>query len=163
MSAPELREPCFALEVQELLAQHDIPPTELVIEITETALIGRSTQTVASTLQQLHESGVGLALDDFGTGFSSLSHLRDFHVDKIKIDKSFVHDLEEDASDRALVDGLISLACRLGIEVVAEGVETTAQRDYLRSFGCDYLQGFIHSRPLTVKDAMIFLQENDAR
>ncbi|WP_193081555.1 putative bifunctional diguanylate cyclase/phosphodiesterase [Pseudooceanicola spongiae] len=153
VSAPELREPCFALEVQELLAQHDIPPTELVIEITETALIGRSTQTVASTLQQLHESGVGLALDDFGTGFSSLSHLRDFHVDKIKIDKSFVHDLEEDASDRALVDGLISLARRLGIEVVAEGVETTAQRDYLRSFGCDYLQGFIHSRPLTVKAA----------
>lgn len=83
--------------------------------------------------------------------------MRDFHVNKIKIDKSFVTHLETDEGDPALVDGLIALARRLGLKVVAEGVETQGQLDYLRGCGCNYLQGYIHSKPLSVEDAIKFL------
>lgn len=163
VAAPEFRETGFVEGLQATLSRHGMAPQDLTIEITETALIGRSTEKVAKALIQLQDLGVQVALDDFGTGFSSLSHLRDFHVNKIKIDKSFVSDLEYDESDRALVDGLIALARRLGLEVVAEGVETQAQLDYLRSCGCNYLQGYIHSKPLSVPEAISFLMEQSLR
>ena len=158
VAAPEFREPGFVENVQDTLFEHALGADELIIEITETALIGRSTETVAQALRRLQAQGAQIALDDFGTGFSSLSHLKDFNVDKIKIDKSFVQDLENDEADRALVDGLIALAGRLGLKVVAEGVETQAQLDYLRQAGCHYLQGFVHARPLTLDDAVAFLK-----
>ena len=107
MAAPQLKEPGYAEFVQDTLFEFGLAPEVLTVEITETALIGRSTATVAKTLRQLREIGVEIALDDFGTGFSSLSHLKDFQVNKIKIDKSFVQDLEEKEDDRVLVDGLI--------------------------------------------------------
>jgi diguanylate cyclase (GGDEF)-like protein/PAS domain S-box-containing protein len=158
VAAPEFRDPSFVEDVQDLLFEYGMSPRDLAVEITETALIGRSTETVAKVLHQLQALGVQVALDDFGTGFSSLSHLKDFRVDKIKIDKSFVQDLDSDESDRALVDGLIALARRIGLQVVAEGVETQGQLDYLRRCGCDYLQGYLHSKPLSVEDAMTFLR-----
>lgn len=158
VAAPEFRENGFVEEVQELLSEYAISPQNLTIEITETALIGRSTEIVAKALIRLQAMGVKVALDDFGTGFSSLSHLRDFHVDCLKIDKSFVQDLEHNHSDRALVSGLIGLARRLDLDVVAEGVETQFQLDYLRDCGCTYLQGYLHSEPLSVEQAMVFLQ-----
>lgn len=157
VAAPEFRETGFVEGLEAALFKHATNPQDLTVEITETALIGRSTEKVAKALIQLQYLGVKVALDDFGTGFSSLSHLRDFHVNKIKIDKSFVKDLEHDEGDRALVDGLIALARRLGLEVVAEGVETQAQLEYLRQCGCNYLQGYIHSKPLSVEEAISFL------
>ncbi|SLN76535.1 putative bifunctional diguanylate cyclase/phosphodiesterase [Roseisalinus antarcticus] len=157
VAAQEFREPAFVETLQALLREHHISPGDLVIEITETALIGRSTDTVAKALHRLQRTGVQVALDDFGTGFSSLSHLKDFSVNKIKIDKSFIGDLEDDEGDRALVDGLIMLAGRLGLSVVAEGVETVAQMKYLGVAGCHYLQGFALSPPLSLEAAVRFL------
>lgn len=159
VAALEFREATFVEDLLAALAVYGMQPGDLTVEITETALIGRSTEKVAQALVQLQARGVAVALDDFGTGFSSLSHLREFNVNKIKIDKSFVTHLETNQSDRVLVDGLIALARRLGLRVVAEGVETEGQRDYLRQCGCDYLQGYLHARPLSVDEALRFLAE----
>lgn len=161
VAAPELCEPMFAENLQAMLQNNDMPPEELIVEITETALIGRSTDTVAKVLSKLQEIGVLIALDDFGTGFSSLSHLSQFHVDKIKIDKSFVQFMEHDESARALVDGVIMLAHRLGLRVIAEGVETAGQRELLRQFGCHFLQGYFHSKPLPPAEAVKFLKSQE--
>lgn len=163
VAAPQLREPGYAEDVLDFLLEYGVDASELVIEITETALIGRSKEVVAVALKQLREAGVQIALDDFGTGFSSLSHLRDFAVDKIKIDKSFVSDLEQSSEDQALVKGLADLARNLRLQVVAEGVETDAQAQLIEAFGCHYTQGYHHSRPLSVDDAMVFLGPQKTR
>ena len=104
--------------------------------------------------------GISISLDDFGTGFSSLSHLRDFSVDEIKVDKSFVQDLEASAGDRALIKGLVELAHCLDLSVVAEGVETLAQFEYVRDLGVDFAQGFFHARPLSPREAEEFLSHS---
>ena len=158
IAAPQFRQPGFFEEIQDLMFQYNMPAQNLVFEITETALIGRSKDVVAKVLAELRKLGACIALDDFGTGFSSLAHLRDFAVDKIKIDKSFVAELESNADDRALVKGLVDLARSLGLEIVAEGVETEAQADILAGFGCHYMQGYLYSRPLAVPDARAFFR-----
>ena len=159
VAAPQLRDQGFAEEVLDLLFHYGLPASDLVVEITETALIGRSIDIVAKTLAEFREMGVAVALDDFGTGFSSLAHLREFPVDKIKIDKSFVQDLENRPADRALVKGLVELARSLDLDVVAEGVETPDQFSYVRDVGCDFVQGFFHARPLSIDDAFSFLED----
>jgi EAL domain-containing protein (putative c-di-GMP-specific phosphodiesterase class I) len=96
----------------------------------------------------MREVGAKVSIDDFGTGFSALSYLKHFDVDYLKIDKSFVANLIEDDSDKALTEAIIDMAHKLGIQAIAEGVETGAQRDLLARFGCDYLQGYLYSRPV---------------
>ena len=125
-----------------------LPPECLVIEVTETVFLGRTAETVRRSLQTLHQAGVLIALDDFGTGYASLSHLRQFPVDRIKIDRSFVQDIEHDEDDAAIVRAVINLGRSLGIETVAEGVETAAQATYLRNNGCDFAQGFLYSKAI---------------
>lgn len=125
-----------------------IQPERLAIEVTETVFLGRGTETVRHSLQSLNHAGVRIALDDFGTGYASLSHLKQFPVDRIKIDRSFVHDIEHDIDDAAIVRAVIHLGQSLGIETVAEGVETVAQASYLRANGCDLAQGFLYSKAL---------------
>ncbi|QFR32081.1 EAL domain-containing protein [Ancylobacter sp. TS-1] len=120
----------------------------LTIEVTETVFLGRGTDVVRQSLQTLNNAGVRIALDDFGTGYASLSHLKQFPVDRIKIDRSFVHDIEHDVDDAAIVRAVIHLGQSLGIETVAEGVETAAQAAYLRANGCDFAQGFLYSKAL---------------
>ncbi|WGD30840.1 EAL domain-containing protein [Ancylobacter sp. WKF20] len=120
----------------------------LTIEVTETVFLGRGTEMVRQSLQILNQAGIRIALDDFGTGFASLSHLKQFPVDRIKIDRSFVHDIEHDIDDAAIVRAVINLGQSLGIETVAEGVETFSQASYLRANGCDYAQGFLYSKAL---------------
>jgi diguanylate cyclase (GGDEF)-like protein/PAS domain S-box-containing protein len=149
IAAPQFREPGFVVEMQEFLFDNALAPQDLLVEITETALIGRSTDVVAAALESLRAMGIRAALDDFGTGFSSLSHLRDFAVDKIKIDKSFVQRLDRSPRDRDLVEGLVLLAHRIGLDIVAEGVETEAQLGFLRDIGVQQAQGFLFARPLT--------------
>jgi diguanylate cyclase (GGDEF)-like protein/PAS domain S-box-containing protein len=157
IAAPQFREPGFVGEVQEFLLRHDMAPSDLLVEITETALIGRSTETVAGVLEALRALGIRVALDDFGTGFSSLSHLRDFGVDKIKIDRSFVMGLQSNPRDRDLVEGLVMLAHRIGLDIVAEGVETQAQLDFLRDVGVQQGQGYLFARPLDLAAARDWL------
>ena len=101
--------------------------------------------------------GIGYALDDFGTGFSSLSYLKRFPVDIVKVDRSFVHDCPDDRSDAHLVEAIIHMAHSLGLKVTAEGVETPAQAEFLCALGCDYLQGYLISQPLPAEEfALLF-------
>jgi diguanylate cyclase (GGDEF)-like protein/PAS domain S-box-containing protein len=129
------------------LARSGLPAHSMTIEITEGVLVKDSDQ-VRGCLQRMREVGAKVSIDDFGTGFSALSYLKHFDVDYLKIDKSFVANLIEDDSDKALTEAIIDMAHKLGIQAIAEGVETGAQRDLLARFGCDYLQGYLYSRPV---------------
>ncbi len=136
--------------VTKILAETGFPPHRLVFEITESLLM-EDDEHVRKTLLELRHMGIGLAVDDFGTGFSSLSYLRRFPVNSLKIDYSFVRDMEEDPNDAQLVESIIVMAQKLNLKVVAEGVETAGQANMLRSLGCDLLQGFLFSRPVPVE------------
>jgi diguanylate cyclase (GGDEF)-like protein/PAS domain S-box-containing protein len=129
------------------LATLDLAPRSMVIDISEDILLDRTRQ-VVTRLQSFRSMGMQVALDDFGTGYASLSHLRTFDIDLLKIDPSLLPDLDGDAGERALCQALVGMAHKLGIEVVAEGVETAAQRDALVAAGCDYAQGYVFAPAL---------------
>ncbi|MFC7610545.1 EAL domain-containing protein [Teichococcus aestuarii] len=127
--------------VLERLRTCDLPPEALEIEVTETVFLGPQRPAVTHILQRLHDAGLRIALDDFGTGYASLVHLRDFPIHSLKIDKSFIDDVEQEGGSRLIVEMLIQLAHGLGLEVVAEGVESGAQHRLLQRLGCDVGQG----------------------
>ena len=112
----------------------------------------------ATKLGQLKQIGVNLEVDDFGTGCSSLSYLRRFPIDALKIDRAFVSRMDAEVEDREIVRTIVTLAANLGVSAVAEGVETTAQADQLRSFHCPYAQGFLFSRPVAAREAAALLR-----
>jgi diguanylate cyclase (GGDEF)-like protein/PAS domain S-box-containing protein len=134
-----------------LLAELDLPAAGMIIEITEGLLLDLNAQ-VRSKLLVFAEAGVQVALDDFGTGYSSLAYLKKFDIDYLKIDRAFVRHLETDPDDRALCEAIIMMAHKLGLKVIAEGVETAAQRDFLAGAGCDQAQGYLFSRPVAAAD-----------
>lgn len=136
----------LADHVIEALKQRNLPTSVLELEITETALI-QSPHWVGQQLQMLYEYGVCIALDDFGTGFSSLSHLKQFPFDTVKIDKSFIAGLPDSAEDRAIIESLLTLCRGFGRNVCAEGIETPAQLDFLRRLNCARAQGYLLARP----------------
>lgn len=131
----------------------------VAIEITEGLLMDMSNQVMAQ-LDNFDSAGIEISLDDFGTGYSSLSYLKKFHIDYLKIDISFVRNLEENSDNMALCEAIIVLAHKLGLKVIAEGIETTKQRDLLIAVGCDYGQGYLFSRPLAPREFEIFVQKN---
>ncbi|MGY6277083.1 bifunctional diguanylate cyclase/phosphodiesterase [Methylomonas sp. MgM2] len=133
----------------------------IVVEITEGLLLDAS-EIVSKQLLNLRDAGIQVAIDDFGTGYSSLSYLKKFDIDYLKIDQSFVRNLALDSSDRVLCEAIITMAHRLGMRVIAEGVETKEQCDLLREAGCDYGQGYLFSRPLTVEDFDSFMANDVA-
>jgi EAL domain-containing protein (putative c-di-GMP-specific phosphodiesterase class I) len=133
-------------------------PGLLELEITESVLL-RHTAATLETLEALHALGVRMAIDDFGTGYSSLSYLRRYAIDTLKIDRSFVHDVPGDADDSALASAIIVLAQSLKLDVIAEGVETEAQRDFLSERGCHQMQGYLFSRPLPAGDITRLLEK----
>jgi len=128
-------------------SRHGVKPQQLEIELTENAIMQDPKET-AKTLDELHEMGVSLSIDDFGTGYSSLNYLKRFPIDKLKIDRSFVEDLPHNLNDSAIVQAIINLAKSLRMIVIAEGVETKAQLDFLRSLGCEAYQGYLGGRPI---------------
>ncbi len=138
----------YAERLLGILERHAVPPQCIEIEVTEHAFVERGPEYVARALNSLKAAGVTISLDDFGTGYSSLSHMRDFPVDLIKIDKSYTGKVADDDGSAALVAGVIHLACSLGLEVVAEGVETPQQFELLRVMGCHYAQGHLLGRPV---------------
>ncbi|GGK22934.1 sensor domain-containing protein [Salinarimonas ramus] len=154
VAAAQLKDESFVGEVERLLARWDLPPSRLEIEVTENVLLDRGSDKVAETLAGLHALGVTIALDDFGTGYASLSHLKRFPVDRLKIDQSFVRDIGSDPEDAAIARTIVNLAHSLGMDVVAEGIETRAQLDFLRLHGCDIAQGYFISRPLLGLEAV---------
>jgi diguanylate cyclase (GGDEF)-like protein len=146
VSALEFRSHRLVDTLTQAMTEFGVAPDELEIEITESVLM-TDTDTTHRIVERLHALGVRLAVDDFGTGYSSLAYLKHLRPSKVKIDRSFVRDLSEDESDRVLVKAIVQLAHALDISVVAEGVETTEQRDFLRQVGCNVLQGYLISRP----------------
>lgn len=145
------------------LEEYDVPASMLMVEVTENVLLSKVADDVQSTLAQLAEKGIKIALDDFGTGYASLSHLKDFPVDLLKVDRSFVATLTEERESRSIVRGITALAHDLGIAVIAEGVETAAQRDMLRHFGVDFGQGYLFARampPEQIEQSDLFARVN---
>lgn len=151
-SAAEFRAGDFAEQILERLRSADIPTDHLELEVTETVFLGHGSEGVEKALRTLSEAGVKIALDDFGTGYASLSHLKQFPVDIIKIDRSFVHDLASNSNDTAILQAVLNLGRNLGITTVAEGVETSVQAAFLRSQGCDLGQGFLFGRAVPGKN-----------
>jgi EAL domain-containing protein (putative c-di-GMP-specific phosphodiesterase class I) len=144
-SAAEFRRDNFAERVLEQLRRAQIPTNCFQLEVTETVFLGRGAEYVHRALALLSAQGVKIALDDFGTGYASLRHLKEFPVDIIKIDRSFVRDMEADPGDEAIVRAVINLGKSLNISVVAEGIEAQSQAERLLDFGCDFGQGFVFS------------------
>lgn len=156
VSARQLRRRDFCETVAGALAESGLPAELLELEITESSVMENPEEAIR-ILQRLGRMGVSLAIDDFGTGYSSLAYLKLFPIDHLKIDRSFVADIEHDLNDRAIAFGTIALAHSLGLNVIAEGVETEDQLELLRTNGCDEIQGFLLSKPLNGAAAFAFL------
>ena len=161
MSVRELERPTLIEELEELLTRTGVTPTQLILELTESALMHDVT-TMSDRLTQLRRLGVRIAIDDFGTGFSSLSRLRWLPIDILKIDKSFVDEVDADNQGRAMVRTVIQLADALGLDVVAEGVERPTQRDALMELGCRFGQGYLFARPMPAPALMELLDRGRA-
>ena len=145
-------------DVRQILRDAGLAPEFLELEITENMVMNNPLR-AADILRELRAIGVHLAIDDFGTGYSSLSYLKRFPVNTIKIDRSFIKDLPDDADDAAITNAVIAMGCSLRLQVVAEGVETAAQAEFLRTHGCDLMQGYLISRPIAAEDFGRFLEQ----
>ena len=157
VAAGQLRNSDLVRDVEQLLKNHGLAPERLRIEITENTLIENGLE-IGTTLEALHQLGVGIALDDFGTGFASLSHLKKVPVDVLKIDRCFVRDIGRDADDAAISRTIITLAHSLNMTVVAEGVASEEALEFLRINGCDEGQGYLFATPLRPEEASRHLQ-----
>ncbi len=153
ISARQLREEGLVAGIASTLHEVGLPPSCLEVEITE-GLLMEDTRQASRLLGALRDLGVTVALDDFGTGYSSLGYLKDYPIDKLKIDRSFVKDMLQRESAAAIVRGMLALCDALGITVVAEGVETAEQAVFLRAHGCHELQGFFYSRAVPAPELL---------
>ncbi|MNF46686.1 Cyclic di-GMP phosphodiesterase Gmr [compost metagenome] len=148
--------------VASALAAHDLPANSLTLEITETTAMSDADASM-TVLQQLSDMGVDLSIDDFGTGYSSLMYLKRLPANELKIDRGFVRDLEHDSDDAAIVSAIVALGQALGLRIVAEGVETGVQQDFLTQLGCDSLQGYLLGHPLPAERFMVDIHRAEQR
>jgi EAL domain-containing protein (putative c-di-GMP-specific phosphodiesterase class I) len=156
VSARQFRLPNFVEEVLTVLEVTGANPNRLILELTESLLLDNMKDIIAK-MTALKASGVGFSLDDFGTGYSSLAYLKRLPLDELKIDQGFVRDILTDSNDAAIAKMVISLAESMGLAVIAEGVETQAQRDALDSLGCHAFQGYLFSRPMPIREFEAFV------
>ncbi|MGH6952946.1 MAG: putative bifunctional diguanylate cyclase/phosphodiesterase, partial [Alphaproteobacteria bacterium] len=147
ISPRQFRDSSLASTIAAALDDAGLPPECLALELTEGTLM-EDTQVGHATLSRFRDMGLYVAIDDFGTGYSSLSYLKRFPIDALKIDKSFIRDLATDSEDAAITTAMIGLAHNLRLDVIAEGVETVEQMEFLKANGCDAFQGYVHSRPM---------------
>jgi diguanylate cyclase (GGDEF)-like protein/PAS domain S-box-containing protein len=150
LSPRQFRQTNFPEKVAAILRSVDLGPAYIELEITESCAMENAGETI-NQLNQLKQMGVDIAIDDFGTGYSSLAYLQRFPIQKLKIDRSFIHDIHDDVNDAAIVKSIIGLAQNMQMTVVAEGVENQCQAEWLRSKGCDQAQGFLFAKPITAK------------
>jgi EAL domain-containing protein (putative c-di-GMP-specific phosphodiesterase class I) len=150
----------FAELVQDTLQRYGVGPQRICVEVTEHVFLGRSAVGVSGALQKLHEMGVEIALDDFGTGFGSLTHIKRFPIDRLKVDRSFVRDMEISPDNMAIVRTIAQLGESLGLEITIEGVETESQLMLLRAMGCDSMQGFLFAKPLERAKVPAFVNQD---
>jgi diguanylate cyclase (GGDEF)-like protein/PAS domain S-box-containing protein len=156
LSLKQLRQASFILRCRAVFRRHSVSPTSFELEITETTLMADAKRTVR-LLDELYAMGLHLSIDDFGTGYSSLSALQQFPIGTLKIDQSFVRDVSEDAGDATIVKTIIEMGRSLGMEVVAEGVESLRHLDFLRRNACHYAQGKLFGEPCTAEDLLSLL------
>lgn len=159
VSAAQLKLDDFVETLAAQLGRFRLRPADIEIEITETVLLDRSIHQIVRTIEKLDALGVTIALDDFGTGYASLSHLKQFKVDRLKIDRSFVADIKPDDGRGVIARTIVSLAHSLGMDVVGEGIENQFQAEALRAIGCDIGQGYLLSPPLIPDDAERYFQQ----
>jgi EAL domain-containing protein (putative c-di-GMP-specific phosphodiesterase class I) len=158
VSAWQLAAPDFVTLVSQALMRNKLSPHQLELELTERVLI-EDAANVQAVLAQLRALGVGISLDDFGTGYSSLSYLTQFHLNTLKIDRAFVMDIEHSERSNSLVHAIIAMGHSLGLQLVAEGVETAGQAAILEKMGCHYLQGYHIARPIAPEELLRFADE----
>ncbi len=151
LSARQLRQPDLVAHVSAILQETGLPAEVLKLELTESMIMGNAEEAVA-LLQNLKDLGVRLSIDDFGTGYSSLAYLKRFPIDELKIDRSFVRDIPLDSNDNEIAAAIIGMARGLRLRVIAEGVETEAQKSFLKQCGCHAYQGYLYSRPLPAQE-----------
>jgi EAL domain-containing protein (putative c-di-GMP-specific phosphodiesterase class I) len=156
LSSVQFRQSKLTNTIEQALKAANLAPQHLKLELTESMIMHQAQDTIA-TLHQFKEMGVGLSVDDFGTGYSSLSYLKRFPLDSLKIDRSFVKDITSDPDDAAITNAIIAMAHSLNLSVVAEGVETPAQLEFLRTHGCDTIQGYLLSKPLPAEELVPLL------
>jgi len=158
LSPKQFKEPNLAQLVKQTLAETGLNPRHLELELTESMLMENAEETI-ETLQSLRSLGIRLSIDDFGTGYSSLNYLKHFPIDRLKIDQSFISGIPENRDDAAITASVIALARSLNLQVLAEGVETPAQLDYLLEQGCTDMQGYLCSRPLSAAELHAFVAQ----
>jgi EAL domain-containing protein (putative c-di-GMP-specific phosphodiesterase class I) len=151
VSAKQFRQADFSAQVQTTILRHKIDPSRLKLELTESMLQDSIEETI-STMMELKRMGVRFSLDDFGTGFSSLQYIKRLPLDQLKIDRSFVNDIVTDVGDKAIVTTIVAMALSLNIDVIAEGVETEAQKQLLLDLGCLQFQGYLFGQPVNIHD-----------
>jgi EAL domain-containing protein (putative c-di-GMP-specific phosphodiesterase class I) len=162
LSPRQFHKPNLVAMVANALSVSGLAPNLLVLELTEGALMDH-TETTLHTLGELRAMGVRLAVDDFGTGYSSLTYLKRFPLNKLKVDRSFVQDIASSPDGVVIAQAIVDLGRNLRLEVVAEGIETSAELDALRSYGCEFLQGFYFSRPVPAAEFEVLLRaQSDA-
>ncbi|MCT4595981.1 MAG: EAL domain-containing protein [Anaeromicrobium sp.] len=162
ISAVQLRDENFVGRVKKLLNKYDLSPKSLELEITETHIM-TGPELVLRILEELKVMGVKIAIDDFGTGYSSLSYFKDFPIDKLKIDQSFIRDIIKDKNSQGIVLAMIDMTKRLGLISLAEGVESIKELEYLKKHGCDCIQGYFTGRPMDKKDFIQKIKKCDKR
>ncbi|MBT2786634.1 MULTISPECIES: EAL domain-containing protein [unclassified Halomonas] len=161
ISPMQFQRPGFFASIEQVLASSGLTSSLLELELTESVLMDSAEQAIQA-LKSLRTLGVQIALDDFGTGFSSLSYLKRLPINRIKIDRSFVRDVISDRHDAAIIDGVVAMANKMGLEVLVEGVEEAEQFNYLQQRGCDYFQGYYFARPMPLDALREFLHNPPA-
>ena len=156
VAAKQIKQKNFSLQILKLLEENNIAANHIKLELTESALMDNPMDVIRQ-LNDLRQAGITIAIDDFGTGYSSLSYLKKFPIDYLKIDQSFIRDIGEEKNDEAIIRAIIQMAHSLGQKVIAEGVETQQQLEFLASLGCDYAQGFLFSKAVPRGEAEQFL------
>ena len=159
LSAVQMRQEDIVGRIEGALARHRVDPSLLTCEITESVAM-EDTKATQATFRELGSAGIHLSIDDFGTGYSSLSYLRKLPAEELKIDRSFVMDVEYSADARAVIDAVVKLAHALGLKVVAEGVENERQHEILVQLGCDELQGFLFAKPMTARALLLWAMDD---
>ncbi len=159
LSVRQFQQPNLVSMIRDTLEQTQLHPSYLELEITESITL-HDTQFAKATLMQLNQMGINLSMDDFGTGYSSLSYLKQFPFDTLKIDRSFIKDLHDASQDLAIVNAIITLGKGLALNVVAEGVETEELKNLLKNLDCQYIQGYLFSKPLPAAEATQLLQSH---
>jgi len=162
-SHEELADPNLTDRIRWELDKFDLAPDRLVVEILETVISRGENDMITRNIALLHDLGCGIDLDDFGTGHASIAHIRRFNVGRIKIDRGFVTRVDTDREQQALLTAILEMADRLGIETLAEGVETTGEYALLSQLGCGYVQGFSIARPMAFEDTLVWIAEHDRR